>query len=59
MLAARNLGFGHGPRVLLADSGIQRIFSLHVRDIDGIRRRLQIGDWDAMFASEMGYVAEV
>lgn len=44
---------------LLADSGIQRIFSLHVRDIDRIRRRLQIGDWDAMFASEMGYVAEV
>ena len=43
----------------LAGSGIQRVFSLHIRDIDRVRRQLQIGNWDAMFDSEAGYIADV
>jgi len=43
----------------LAGSGISHVFSLHLEDVDGVRRRLQVGNWDAMFDNDAGYIASL
>ncbi|WP_162008602.1 Rossmann-like domain-containing protein [Thermochromatium tepidum] len=40
----------------LAGCGVTHVFSLHIRDIDRTRRLLQVGHWDSMFETEMGYL---
>ncbi|AGX87972.1 Rossmann-like domain-containing protein [Candidatus Symbiobacter mobilis] len=43
----------------LAGLGLTHVFSVHVDDVDGIRRRLQLGHWNAMFESETPYLARL
>lgn len=43
----------------LAGLGLTHLFSVHIRDVDGIRRRLQIGQWNALFESELPYLAHL
>ena len=41
----------------LAGCGVTHVFSLHIRNIDRVRRLLQVGHWNSMFETEMGYLA--
>lgn len=43
----------------LAGCGASHVFSLHIRDVDRIRRQLQVGNWNSMFESETGYLASL
>lgn len=43
----------------LAGLGLSHVFSVNIRDVDGIRRRLQVGQWNAMFESEIPYLADL
>ncbi|EXJ14108.1 Rossmann-like domain-containing protein [Imhoffiella purpurea] len=43
----------------LAGCGATHAFSLHIRNIDPVRRLLQVGNWNSMFESETGYLAEL
>lgn len=43
----------------LAGLGLTHVFSVHVRDVDRIRRFMQVGYWNAMFESEIPYLASL
>ncbi len=43
----------------LAGSGLTHVFSMRFADIDAMRRQLQVGNWNAMFATEGAYMLPV
>lgn len=43
----------------LAGCGATHTFSVHIREIDRIRRLLQVGNWNHMLESQAGYIAEL
>jgi uncharacterized protein len=43
----------------LAGCGATHVFSLHIDNLDQIRRLLQVGNWNRMFESETGYLARL
>lgn len=43
----------------LAGCGVTHVFSLYIRDIDRVRRLLQVGHWNSMFETEMGYLVSL